>query len=403
MSSGKMTRHVAGVYNAAMADAEPIRIDDTDRFDRLRLISWWDQARLETARVIVGGAGALGNEVCKNLALLGVGNVLLVDFDTVETANLSRGVLLRDVDVDAAKAEVVSRRMTDLNPAVKVFPLVADMAAAVGGGWFTRADLALGCFDNREARLAMNQWCCRCGIPYVDGGILELSGQVRVFLPADACYECGLTRADWSRLDARTSCPGLPRDSASPGRAPTTPTAAAIIAGMQVQEGLKFLHHRGIDHSTAVAYQGDVCGLHVTRLPRRASCLAHDRWPDPEATGLCAARATPADLFSLFSDRLGRDGALQLPRDHLISMTCPSCEAAEDVGLPSNQTAGTPLACPKCGSERIPRWAHRVGPGTALAEQSLAALGIPAYDVVRLDGTDATVFAVLDGDRPEGW
>ena len=50
-----------------------LRIDDADRYSRLRLISWWRQERLAAARVLVVGAGALGNEVIKNLALVGVG------------------------------------------------------------------------------------------------------------------------------------------------------------------------------------------------------------------------------------------------------------------------------------------------------------------------------------------
>ena len=52
--------------------------DGQDRFARFRLINWWDQARLREAKVLVVGAGALGNEILKNLALLGVGLVAAV-------------------------------------------------------------------------------------------------------------------------------------------------------------------------------------------------------------------------------------------------------------------------------------------------------------------------------------
>ena len=79
---------------------DPIRylIDDQDRYSRLRLISWWRQERLRDARVLVVGAGALGNEVMKNLALLGLGTTYLIDLDVVEPSNLSRSVLFREQD-----------------------------------------------------------------------------------------------------------------------------------------------------------------------------------------------------------------------------------------------------------------------------------------------------------------
>ena len=55
-----------------------------DRYARQQLIGWWDQRKLQKARIIVFGVGALGNELVKNLALLGIGHLLLVDFDTIE-------------------------------------------------------------------------------------------------------------------------------------------------------------------------------------------------------------------------------------------------------------------------------------------------------------------------------
>ena len=59
----------------------------------------------------MAGAGALGNEVVKNLALLGIGSMLVADFDTIEVSNLSRSVLFREADLGRRKAEVVAQRL----------------------------------------------------------------------------------------------------------------------------------------------------------------------------------------------------------------------------------------------------------------------------------------------------
>src|SRR5918997_3433412 len=102
---------------------EPIRVSppqDEDRFDRFRLIGWWDQQRLANARVLVVGAGALGNEIIKNLALLGVGNVLIADMDRVENSNLSRSALYRAADNGKPKAQTAARAAREIFPDLNV-------------------------------------------------------------------------------------------------------------------------------------------------------------------------------------------------------------------------------------------------------------------------------------------
>ncbi len=84
---------------------------DADRYHTFSYISWWQQETVRNATVLVVGAGAIGNEVLKNLALMGIGNLLIADFDTIEDSNLSRSVLFRGSDhgkrkVDAAAAAV---------------------------------------------------------------------------------------------------------------------------------------------------------------------------------------------------------------------------------------------------------------------------------------------------------
>ena len=56
---------------------------EEDRYSRLRLIPWWDQEKIQNAKIMVVGAGALGNELVKNLTLLGIGNILILDMDSI--------------------------------------------------------------------------------------------------------------------------------------------------------------------------------------------------------------------------------------------------------------------------------------------------------------------------------
>src|SRR5439155_8794643 len=94
-----------------LVDLPPLQITASDataaqedRFHRFKLIGWWDQKKLANAKVLVIGAGALGNEIVKNLALLGVGHVLIADLDRIENSNLSRSVLYRAADNGSYKA-----------------------------------------------------------------------------------------------------------------------------------------------------------------------------------------------------------------------------------------------------------------------------------------------------------
>ena len=83
---------------------------EEDRYSRLRLIPWWDQERLKNATIMVVGAGAIGNELIKNLTLLGIGRILIFDMDGIENTNLTRSVLYRARDVGRYKAAVRQKK-----------------------------------------------------------------------------------------------------------------------------------------------------------------------------------------------------------------------------------------------------------------------------------------------------
>ncbi len=185
----------------SVAAASPANLDLTvedDRYSRLRLIPWWDQELLRRAKVLVVGAGALGNEIVKNLALLGVGHLLICDMDHVENSNLSRSVLFRQSDEGAFKAEVIARAAYELNPDIHARPFVGNIVHDLGLGAFRNFDVIIAGLDNREARLHINQSCWKMNRPWVNGAIEIVSGVARVFVPPDGpCYECTMSALDF--------------------------------------------------------------------------------------------------------------------------------------------------------------------------------------------------------------
>ena len=211
-----------------------------DRYASLNLIDWWNQDRLRQAQVMVVGVGALGNEVLKNLALLGIGKLFIVDLDLIEASNLSRSILFRLEDAGRRKVDVAAEQIRHINPDVQVVTFHGDIRRDLGLGVFRRMDVVLGCLDNRAARLAVNRACYRVGTPWIDGALDILMGMVRVFVPPDsACYECTLTEQDYQLLNLHYSCPQIRPEDVTQGRMPTTPTSASIIGALQVQEALK--------------------------------------------------------------------------------------------------------------------------------------------------------------------
>src|SRR5208337_2077915 len=88
-----------------------------------------------------------------------------------------------------------------------------------GLGLFADVDLVIGCLDNREARLWVNRQCWKVGTPWIDAGIQEIQGVVKVFVPPDsACYECAMTERDYQLLNLRYNCPLLKRDEILAGK-----------------------------------------------------------------------------------------------------------------------------------------------------------------------------------------
>src|SRR4051794_10839639 len=387
-------------------DDGPLIIDESDRYGRLRLIPWWRQERLSEARVLVVGAGALGNEVLKNLALLGVGTVIVIDLDAVEPSNLSRSVLFRLEDGGRSKAEVAARRSAEINPEVTFHPIRGDVITGLGLGRFADVDVVIGCLDNREARLWVNRQCWKVNKPWVDSGIQEIQGVVKVFVPPDsACYECAMTERDYQLLNLRYSCPLLRREEILEGKVPTAPTIAAMMAALQVQEALKLIHGLPVAAGSAMVFNGVTNQFYTTQLPFRDDCLSHETYPAPVALPLGNGH-TLAALFAAVRPMVAGPLGLALERDLIVALDCPRCGWRAEVFRPRTRMRQSEAVCPNCRETARPELVHVVDEESPLQDRTLADLGVPPYDIVRIDGAAESGFFLLAADRAgcaSGW
>lgn len=276
------------------------------------LLSWFKKDKVKNARVLVVGAGALGNEVVKDLALFGVGHIYVVDFDQIELSNLTRSVLFREEDAynHSYKAEIVAKRAMEINPQIKVTPFVGNLLSEVGFGIYRMVDVVIGCLDSRIARYQLNRLCMRAGKSWVDGSIENMTGSVQVYTPGVACYECGLSRDEFNHIMVRTGCADVVNLQSSAGRVATTPISASIIGAIEVQEAMKIIH---LDTEAAsqfktlqgklLHYEGLTNSTNVYKFASwKNTCTAHERWePVIEAPNLSATQTVRETLSALKS------------------------------------------------------------------------------------------------------
>jgi adenylyltransferase/sulfurtransferase len=374
----------------------------TDRLGTFELISWWEREKVQSAKVLVVGAGALGNEVVKNLALMGLGHLYLIDFDTVEAANLSRSVFFREEDAGRPKAEVVAARAKALNPDIHVQYLHGDVTTQLGLGVIRRMDVVIGCLDNREARLAVNRFCYWMGKPWVDGAIQEWLGLARVFVPGQgACYECTLTEQARRELSLRYSCPLLARTDILLGKVPTTPTSASLIGAIEAQEALKLIHGLPVEAGKVIHFNGSTNDMYTSAYLPRDDCESHWTYGEVVELPLRAGQATLDEMLRLAQADLGGEAVLDLDQELVVALECRTCHTVDRVLRPLSEVSLRAAECPSCGQVREAHLTHRITGEEDFLDRTLASVGVPPLHVLRAHNGFEYRFYELTGDLAE--
>ena len=221
------------------------------------------QAKIAGASALVVGVGGLGCAAATYLASAGVGELVLVDFDTVDATNLGRQVLFGPGDIGRDKAAVAADRLAQQNPGIHIRPITERLDAGALREAVAKVGVVLDCTDNFATRFRVNDACVAAGRCLVSGSAIRFEGQLAVFGPdysESPCYRCLYSEADESLLD----CAGNGVFAPVPG----------VIGTMMAVEALKFL--AGVDSPRGVLrlYEGDSGRFHSVKIPKRGDCPA---------------------------------------------------------------------------------------------------------------------------------
>src|ERR1017187_6376929 len=285
--------------------------------------------RMGALSAAVVGAGALGNEVIKSLGLIGIGRILVIDPDRIEASNLTRSVFYSYYNsAGLNKAQVIAEVCSKLfaNTRFDALPLeIAD----VGFQDLKDLDLLFSCVDSDLARLEIAYIATSLDIPVADAGLGAENyshGRAPWFGGRrSGCYSCMLPRR--MRREILNFSDGQVRscwaaDAAESAGLPGTPMMAAVVAGMQVDLGLRGVLGGLREESWSVELSLDpVPEMERFAVRQSVSCPFHER---PHKL-VEAPRDTASTVWELLESVEGNDPALVLDWPICTAAACADC------------------------------------------------------------------------------
>ena len=220
------------------------------------------QQRLLAARVLVVGAGGLGAPALLYLASAGVGQLTLVDDDTVELTNLQRQVIHDMQTLGQPKVVSAAARLSAINPDVQLRLLNERLAGDSLAAEVAAHDLVLDCSDNFATRHAINRACVAARVPLVSGAAVRFSGQLAVYDVRDEaspCYHC-LFPEEGEASDGPCATFGV--------LAPLV----GVIGSLQAVEAVKLLAGRRPALGQLTLYEALDGSFRQLRVPRDPDC-----------------------------------------------------------------------------------------------------------------------------------
>lgn len=235
--------------------------EEIDRYNRHLILKEFGaegQLKLKEARVLVVGAGGLGCPALLYLAAAGIGEIGVVDFDTVQASNLQRQILFTTKDIGKNKAVAARERLMELNPLISVKAHATKITSQNALDLMQKYDLTIDGSDNFPTRYLLNDASVLLGKPLVYGSVLEYEGQVAVF---------NLNDGEGFTSNYRDLFPVPPAPEAVPdcSQAGVLGVLPGMIGTMQANETIKILIGKGEPLSDKLLII-DSMSLDVTRV-----------------------------------------------------------------------------------------------------------------------------------------
>jgi len=390
-------------------------------------LAGYDPTALGSARIVVIGAGALGQNAVLALALSGVRTLVVVDPDTFEASNRTRSPFYK---MDAPKAQAVAEGFlrTATHPEAQAFfhaGMVQEVGDLVTGGleksWFPTA--IVSAVDSNQGRAYLAQLCRRFAVPLVEAGFDGADIGVCVVsnhreIVGEPCWACG--RRNIRDASTRGLCSLYARQAEDAGDVPAIQSAAQIAGALVAEAAIGFAHVRtgGDDDAEFALRQRVPLAGHrwhlnlrtgrsvLARLALDSDCAVDHRHLEPaDLLGVVEPTTTVGDLFTSLAVLLPEPEALLLPEFIAVSLPCRLCGRALSVGLPLSAVSLAP-ACPagtcgQPGAPAVPIVRQMLEAGDEeVAALPLRAVGLGPGSVFHVSGRGCAGLVQLAGTVP---
>lgn len=348
----------------------------------------FDPAKIAQMVCILGGAGAAGNNVACNLALMGPGEMRIIDFDRTSLSNYPRspGFAIAGVPVGTSKARALARATTRLMPPGTGVVRYADaMLEELGLGIFMDATVVIGAVDSKPGRAYLANATRLLGIPFVEIGFHYPWAHVAIYANRSdgaPCWRCREPDVGTGHF----SCERYARRVVEMGRVPATQPLAAVAGALAAEACLRLAHGDTSLDDTFIAIDLRGMTAETMRLAPAVRCSGnHTRIPDPVRLDV-DHHASVRRLFESVSGMVAAP-VLYLRGPFVVAAPCARCGACVGIGKPEWVLPDAPPTCAVCAGAgpASPARINRVGdicPSDELCTISLRKLGYRAGDVV---------------------